>query len=243
MLFVPLRRCAMPDGQKPDWENLVCQRLSGLALRDREKAEVFSELAQHLEDVYESLRASGLPDEAAFRQTLATTGDWRELRQKIQNARKEATTMSNRVTQLWLPGLFTFAVSMLLLEFAQKIGPAPFVLQLGHGTPILALYVSWLFALPLVGALGFFLSARAKGSSQVATLSGIFPVAPLVAVFLIAIPIGLITGHLSRGTFLHTLVMMTLGWVLAPAAALFFGAMLMRFLLARRSSPQRLAAH
>ena len=68
-----------------DWQKLVRQRLSGLALDGPEKNEVHAELAAHLEESYESLRTKGLPEQAAMQQTLAQVADWQDLCRKIQN--------------------------------------------------------------------------------------------------------------------------------------------------------------
>src|SRR5690349_6450096 len=106
-----------------DWQKLVRQRLSGLTLEADEKDEVHAELAAHLEESYESLRRKGLPEQAAVQQTLAQVADWQDLYRRIQTARTKENIMNDRVRQLWLPGLLTFALSMGLLEVAQKFGP------------------------------------------------------------------------------------------------------------------------
>src|SRR5262249_7099538 len=127
----------------PDWQELVRQQLSGLALDDREKDEVHAELAAHLEESYEGFRTEGLREHDAVQRTLAQVADWKELQRKIDSTRTGKDTMTNRVTQLWLPGLLTFALSMGLLEIAQKFGPRPIVLELLKGTPLFMLYPSW----------------------------------------------------------------------------------------------------
>src|SRR6267378_7586858 len=179
-----------------DWEEFVRRRLSSLALDAVKKDEVQVELAEHLEESYESLRTKGLPERAAMQQTLAQVADWQDLRQRIQVARtRKENIMNDRVRQLWLPGLLTFALSMGLLELVQKFGPRPIILNLDKGTPVLMFYTSWLLILPLAGALGAYLSKRAGGSVRMVLASSIFPVLPFAVVFLIAIPVGLVIGH------------------------------------------------
>jgi hypothetical protein len=149
----------------PNWRKLV-RRLSGLALDSSETEEIHEELAKHLEDSYESLRTRGLPEQAAMQQTLAQVADWQDLQRRICSARMGKDTMTNRVTQLWLPGLLTFALSMGLLAVVQKYGSHPLILSLDKGTPILMLYTSWLAVLPIAGAVGAYLSNGAGGSSR-----------------------------------------------------------------------------
>jgi hypothetical protein len=49
----------------PDWQELVRQRLSGLALDTAERKEIQAELAAHLEESYEVFCAEGLPEREA----------------------------------------------------------------------------------------------------------------------------------------------------------------------------------
>src|SRR5437660_3560882 len=204
-----------------NWQKLVRQRLSGLALDGPEKDEVHAELAAHLEESYESLRTKGLPEQAAVQQTLAQVADWKDLRRRIQIARTmKESIMNDRVRQLWLPGLLTFALSMGLLELVQKFGPRPFILDLDKGTPVLMFYTAWLLMLPLAGALGAYLSKRAGGSVWMVLASSIFPVLPFAVVFLIAIPVGLVINHnLEHHIVTAAYLSMSVGWVLAPGVA------------------------
>src|SRR5215467_6696313 len=220
----------------PDWQELVRQRLPGLALDAKDRDNVHAELAAHLEESYETLREEGLADHEAVQRTLAQSGDWQDLRRRIDSARSGKDTMTNRVTQLWLPGLLTFALSMALLEIAQKFGPRPLVLELGKGTPILMLYPSWLMILPLAGALGAYLSKRAGGSAQMVFVSSVFPVLPYAVVFLIAIPVGLVIDHaVAHNIAITAFFSLSLGWVLVPGITLFAGGLFVQFLLSRRS--------
>ncbi|PYU50782.1 MAG: hypothetical protein DMG48_12780 [Acidobacteria bacterium] len=222
----------------PDWQELVRKRLSGLKLGSAEREEVHAELAVHLEESYESLRTKGLPEQAAMQQTLAQVADWQDLRREIQIARTvKENLMNDRVRQLWLPGLLTFALSMGLLELVQKFGARPIVLDLDKGTPVLMFYTPWLLALPLAGALGAYLSKRAGGSARIVLASSIFPVLPFGVVFMIAGPVGLVISHsLAHHIVTAAFFSMSVGWVLAPGIALLVGGFLMQLLISRRSS-------
>ena len=222
-----------------DWQKLVRQRLSGLALDGPEKDEVHAELAAHLEESYEAFSSEGVPEPEALRRTLAQVADWKDLQQKIDSARTGKDTMTNRVTQLWLPGLLTFALSMGLLELVQKFGPRPIVLDLDKGTPVLMFYTPWLLVLPLAGALGAYLSKRAGGSARIVLASSIFPVLPFGVVFMIAGPVGLVISHsLAHHIVTAAFFTMMLGWVLVPGVALLAGGLLVQLLSRRSSSPR-----
>jgi hypothetical protein len=217
----------------PDWESLVREQLAGLSLEPNESREVISEFADHLEDVYISLRGEGISECEAARRTLSQVSDWSDLRQEILLARTKERTMAPRAIQLWLPGMLTFLVSMVLLEIVQKIGPKPIILSLDKGIPILMFYTSWLLMLPLAGAMGAYLSHRARGSSRLVLASSLFPILPLVTVFLIAFPIGLAMGH---GLAPKTFLVVGVEWVLLPAVALLAGGMPTQYLLSRRAT-------
>src|SRR5712664_3193239 len=173
-----------------DWREFVQSKLAELALPPGTKADVVDELAAHLEETYAELRKQGMTEDAAARSALSQVKDWHKLQRKIQNARIKEITLTNRVKQFWLPGLLTFTISMVLLELVQKFFPQPFILHLDH-PPVLLFYVPWLLTLPLAGALGACLSKQAGGSRGMTLLSSAFPVLPLAAIFLMAIPVGL----------------------------------------------------
>ena len=150
--------------------------------------------------------------------------------------------MTPRVTRLWLPGLLTFALSMGLEALVQKFGPRPLIFSLEKGTPVLMFYTAWLLALPLVGAIGAYLSKRAGGSLRMVLGSSIFPVLPFAVVFLIAIPIGLVIGHnLPHYTVTVAFFTMGFGWVLLPGVALLIGGLLVQFLISPRLTSGRVA--
>lgn len=219
----------------PDWQALVRQRLAGLAFEDAEKDEVHAELAGHLEETYEALFKEGVDEPTAVRRALSEVSNWQDLQQRIYSARNGKDSMTNRVTQLWLPGLLSFGLSMVLLELAQKFGPRPIILDLDKGTPILMFYISWLLILPLAGAMGAFLSRRNGGSVRMVLVSSIFPVLPFAVVFMIAIPIGLMINHsLAHHIVTAAYFSLSVGWVLAPGIALFVGGLLIQLLNSRR---------
>ncbi|PYT63561.1 MAG: hypothetical protein DMG42_36110, partial [Acidobacteria bacterium] len=204
----------------PDWQELLRQRLSGLALAAEERGDVHAELAAHLEESYEFLRTKGLPEQAAMQQTLAQVADWQDLRRRIQTARTKENSMNDRVKQLWLPGFVTFLLSMSLLALNEIFGPKPFALMKVGQLPMVLFYIPWLLSLPLVGALGAYLSHRAVGSQRAIFSSIVFPVLPFLASILLVLPVSLIFDRfIGHNPSPIGLVMALLGWVLAPGVA------------------------
>jgi putative ABC transport system permease protein len=54
----------------PEWKSEIVRRLASLNLAPAREAEIAEELAQHLEDRYQELLASGKTDDQAFRTTI-----------------------------------------------------------------------------------------------------------------------------------------------------------------------------
>ncbi len=222
----------------PDWQELVRQRLKGLALHSSEREEVHIELAAHLEDAYESLLGEGVSEPEAAKRTLCLADDWQELRRGIQKAKVEENPMTKRVSQFWLPGFLSLLLSMSLLMLIQFFGPKPFIPSRSSWTmiaPLAVIYIPWFLLLPLIGAMGAYLSGRAGASRRLVLLSILFPVLPYLTFFLIGFPIALIveehvTHNIMFGAFLAGLV----AWVFLPAVALLAGGLPMQFYFSRR---------
>jgi len=216
----------------PDWEKLVREQLAGLDLGYQEENEIIAEIVGHLEEAFESFCREGISEQDATRRALAQVADWNDLRRKIYLVRNREDNMEPRVTRFWLPGLLGFALAMILDVASHRFLSHPLVLSLDRGTPILRFHISWILALPLVGAIAAYLSRRAGGTLRTSLLSSIFPVLPIAAVFLVAIPTGLIVGHpIAYGIVAEKILYMALGWVLAPGAALLTGGLFVqRFL-------------
>jgi hypothetical protein len=227
----------------PDWQKLVRQRLSGLALEASEKEEVHAELAAHLEETYEALLRRGMTGSEAIDKALSLAGDWHDLQRGIYSARMRKDTVTNRVTQLWLPGLLTFVLSSGILALLQIFGPKPWILAMRGVLPLGVLYIPWVLLLPLVGALGAYLSWRGGGSQRAMLSSILFPVLPFLASILVALPFSLIFDRfIAHNIAPMSFVMALLGWVLVPGIALLVGGLPARLYFSRRLSSQHTVA-
>ncbi len=221
----------------PDWQNLIRQRLSGLAVDSTEKEEIHAELAAHLEESYEALLKEGIAEEAAVRRTLSEVTNWQDLRRRIQTAKAKENIMNDRVKQLWLPGFLTFMLSSGILALFQVFGPKPWILAKSGNLPVAVLYIPWLLSLPLVGAIGPYLSWRAGGSMRTMFSSIVFPVLPFLASILAVLPVSLIFDRfIAHNPAPLSLFLALFGWVLAPGVALLVGGLPTQHFLSRRSS-------
>ncbi len=179
----------------PDWQRLVSHRLVHLALGERERQEVITELAGHLEETYEGLRRDGLPEREAVHHALSQVTNWSDLQRNIYCARAKENTMNSRTSRLWLPSFVTLAASIITLVAFGFLGlqPGPLGSRPHHeewsshliggitSSPhVVNEYTVWLMVLPFVGALGARLSSRAGGTLRDIIISGIFSSTGLV---------------------------------------------------------------
>ncbi len=226
----------------PDWQKLVRRRLSGLAVDFNEKEEIHTELAAHLEESYEALCTEGLSEHDAVQKTLAQVSDWKDLQRKILIVKRRRHPMHKRLHQLWIPGFLSLVLSMVLLVMLQRLGFQPRIFS-WSGPGATLFYLPWLLSLPLLGALGAYISSRAGGSRRTVLLASVFPALALTGAFLSMFPIGFILGRIigrqvGFGVVATTLLRDGIGWLLVPGAALLAGGLLVHILFGRRSSSQ-----
>ena len=229
-----------------DWEALVEGHLTGLALKPAESAEVIAELAAHLAESCEELRSQGMTEEEAVRRTVSQVEDWQKLTRLIQTARTKENIMTNRVKQFWLPSLLTLLLSVGLLALIQVFGPNPWLVARKSGwslvAPVAVVYLPWLLALPLIGAMGAYLSNRGGGSQRAVFGSIVFPVLPYLVFFVVALPVmAIFNDQLAHNIMFGALFVGLFAWVLAPGAALFVGGLLAQYFLSRRLDSRRIA--
>jgi hypothetical protein len=224
----------------PDWEALIRERLSGIALEPEERSEVIAELAGHLEESFEQLRRQGMPEEAAVERVISQVENWQSLRRRIQIARRKGSTMTSRVKQWWLPGFVALFLSMVLLMANELMGAKPLIVS-AHGSqmtaPVAVIYVPWLLLLVPIGAIAAYLARRAGAPQRAIFLSIVFPVLPHLALFLVVFPVALILDdHVAHNIMISALFMGLAAWVLLPGVALLAGGLPMQILRSRRSA-------
>jgi hypothetical protein len=224
-----------------DWQAYVEGRLGALRLEQRESDEVVRELAGHLEECYDGLRAEGLDEEEAFTRACEQAGNWAELRRGVISAKEGK--MSDRVNQIWIPSLVTLfsGWGVLGLVIWSRTQPWKQYDSTSHGIDlgILALWVTlywpWLLSLPLIGAAGAYLSRRAKGTGWRVYLSGAFPVLALGVVFAVTFPFAFAVDTEVAPFFkISSMLANVVSWIILPGIALWLGIVLQGWLGERR---------
>jgi hypothetical protein len=219
----------------PDWLAYVSERLGHLPLPEVETSQVREELAAHLEDSFLSLRAQGISESEALRLVCEQVSSWQVLHRGILAAKLEAF-MQNRVSQLWIPGLVTLFASAALLAAFEIVGLRPLVIHPGNPSSIV-LYFPWLLTLPLFGALGAYLSLRARATGLAVHCASAFPAlimaAALFAVLLVAL---VLDRHGSLRILTTAFAAAILNWFLLPGFFLLLGDWLLHFVIKRRAA-------
>jgi hypothetical protein len=206
----------------PDWREIVRRRLTPLGLDALREEEIVAEIAGHLEDLYEDLVRQGKSESEAVQFALSTVTGWDEVRLGIQRAEQEEDIMNCRVKALWLPGVCTSALSLVLLGWWQGMLPAPPVIW---GT-YRVLYWQWLLCLPLIGAFGAYWSRRAGGKLLERVLAASFPALGLTCVMVLISCAHLVFDfRVTPGLPLVAFAVYVLVWGITPCFLLLLGAL------------------
>ena len=165
----------------PDWNALVRERLSLAELSQAQQDEITAELASHLDELCEKYRTQGLSESEAVTRAIHEVTDWRGLAKTIQRAKLEEGTMNHRTKRLWLPGLVSTTIALvlpiLLLMALTRLGLEPRVFHARYGAIIFGFLE--LAAWALGGAAGAFLSRRAGGERFARIASALCAIAVL----------------------------------------------------------------
>jgi len=202
-----------------DWQRFVKENLVSAGVQEV-LPEVVTELADHLEELYDEARSQGISESAAFHKALQEVRDWRVLAKEIRRTKSEENRMNQRTRSLWIPGMVSLLGSNAVLMILQCVGFQPRLLWVGHVG--MQFYWHWLAALPLFGALGAFLSQRAQGSLRVRLAAGLSPALVLLATLCLILPWGLALHGFSFFRMVRFGIGVT-NWVLLPALSLLVG--------------------
>jgi len=202
-----------------DWKRIVKENLACVGLK-KVPSEVAIELADHLEELYAEARSQGVQESVAFYRALQEVRDWRVLAREIRRTKSEEDGMNHRTRSLWIPGMVSLLGSNAALMLLQFVGFQPRLLWVGHLG--MQFYWHWLAVLPLFGAVGAFLSRRARGSLRVRLAAGLSPALVLLATLCLILPWGLALDGLSFFRLVRFGIGVT-NWVLLPALSLLIG--------------------
>jgi hypothetical protein len=186
---------------------------------------VVKELAQHLEEGYDTARARGVAESAAVEVAMQDVEDWRVLSADIHRATSQEGLVNNRTRSLWLPSLANFtAASLFLLALTQMSMQPQNLIRLTSGFAG-TLYAAWLLSNVLCGALGAFLSRRAGGSITARIVAGMFPAIVLFGLWALVIPVSALVQN-NAFVLRHPLYYAAglFVWVVPPGMALLLGA-------------------
>jgi hypothetical protein len=193
--------------------------------------DILAELAVHLEDTFETLRAEGMPEQEAMTRALDEIRNWRALAGRIRRARHGLAGMNQRTRQLWLPALASLTAGNVLLSALSYMSLHPrFVAERATewfpGLALMAAYLPWVVAQPLVGGLGAWLARRAGAGRAVRLFAGVFPSIVMLACWALFIPA---TAAIEKPAALlqhpFYLVLGAFAWVAPAMMGLLLGAL------------------
>jgi hypothetical protein len=193
--------------------------------------DVTAELASHLEDCYETLRAQGVSETEAVARALDEFGDLKQLVRGIRRAKRPLARINDRTKQLWVPGLASLTAANLLLMALTYTSLQPrFVAERSAacfpGLALITAYLPWVSSQPLFGALGAWLSHRAGGSRAMRLCSGLFPAIVMLSCWGLLIPASA-AAERNGWAMQHPifLVLGTLVWVAPATMGLLLGSL------------------
>jgi hypothetical protein len=165
----------------PDWNALVRERLKVAEFSQVQQDEIAAELASHLDDLYRECRKQGLSESEAVARALQEVPDWQGLAKTIHRAKREEGIMNDRTKRVWLPGLASIAIALvlpiLLFMALSRLGIGPRILT---RFAVARFDFLWLLAAAFGGAAGAWLSRRAGGKRFAQLASALLPTAVLV---------------------------------------------------------------
>lgn len=209
----------------PDWRQFVEEHLNARDLSNCERSDVVSELASHLEEVYDEQRTNGLPHSEAMHLASAEVMNWRILRRRIEWAKRQEGIMNHRTKSVWIPGLVTLTIASAFLAMLQVWGVRPHIVWTRSGAALM-FYIPWLIAQPAFGAIGAYISRQNGGNWHERLTASVLPAAAMVAAFCVGFCVAIALGEITNEQVSTIgLVSYILLWAALPGLALALGAL------------------
>lgn len=220
-----------------DWRRIVRKKLAGTALSRRQRENLTTELADHLDDLHAELLASGIAESDASAQCLEQVNDMQQIAAAAKRSEIWEDAMNQRSRTLWLPGLVTLTLASVLLMVMQLFAfSRPRVHWVDGGA--VAIGFIWLASLLPCGALGAYLSRRAGGSRWNSVVASLFPSLIMLGVFCIVLPIGVL---IERNSYIihhpRYFGLALLVWIVVPGISLLLGALPVLWRMNNRLQP------
>lgn len=205
-----------------DWKILVHDKLGPLGANFPEHEEIASELACHLEDVYEHRRAQGSSESEAVESALGELAEGRKAGRNIQKSKEGP--MNERTRKFWLPAFASVAAACTLVAVVAQLSYLPRVILMRSEVATLV-YPIWILGQLPLGALGAYCSRRAGGSRFTRLTAGLFPSVVMLAGMIVVILVQTLLqgrfdfGSVDGGMFARAMVSV----ILIPTVALLLG--------------------
>jgi MFS family permease len=137
--------------------------------------------------------------------------------------------LKQRIYRLWLPGILTMTVAMVILYAGVLAGRQPGMMKISPKISVF-MYLAWLLILPALGALAGYWSRRAGGSVANRAAAALFTAVTMLAICLMVLILEVFAHHgmMASGIFMvllsNTIGGILIGGMLLLAVALLAGA-------------------
>ncbi len=220
-----------------DWELAVSERMGRLRLCTEARSDVVRELACHFEQIYDDARERGAGEQDAREEALESVRDWRRFTHEVQREKESLMTTTPFRKKVVLPGMVALVFSGIALWVTSMLhhAGAQYVFHPVDPKHYFTFNIPWLIALPIVGAIGAWMSWRNGGNSAQRFYAGIFPTltfawvplwgAAIAVIWIVAnnvVP-QRISDHASAAEWTVRIISFLVPWVLAPAIAMAVG--------------------
>lgn len=179
----------------PDWRRIVEERLGNPGASEAAEGDILSELAGHMEDLFDTLKKQGLEDSEAAEFVLKELADGKQLGKRLRRAKEGE--MNDRTRQFWLPGMASLVAASLFLMVFARVSYLPHMLVVRSGVALM-MYPAWLVAQPLFGGIGAYFSRRAGGHRGTRILAALSPSIALLSLVCIGVIVQLVMAALGK---------------------------------------------